>query len=59
MEGLKWLPEFIADAEIHKRMMLFHKVMVARKMRQAVITTAADNGSDVKNISKQNNIINN
>ncbi|EFO27920.1 hypothetical protein LOAG_00557 [Loa loa] len=49
VECLKWLPEFIADAEIHKRMILFHKVMVARKMRQAAIAAAADTDSDAKN----------
>uniref|UniRef100_A0A0R3S5A9 Estradiol 17-beta-dehydrogenase 12 n=1 Tax=Elaeophora elaphi TaxID=1147741 RepID=A0A0R3S5A9_9BILA len=53
VECLKWLPQFIANAEIHKRMMLFHKVMVARKMRQAAIAAAADADIDAKNTCKQ------
>ncbi|VDM19326.1 unnamed protein product [Wuchereria bancrofti] len=53
VECLKWLPEFIADAQIHKRMILFHKVMVARKMRQAAINEP----TDAKNVSAQNKII--
>lgn len=53
MECLKWLPEFIADAQIHKRMIHFHKVIVARKMRQAAITEP----TDAKNIGAQNKII--
>ncbi|VDK77346.1 unnamed protein product [Litomosoides sigmodontis] len=57
VECLKWLPEFIADAEIHKRMILFHKVMVARKMRQAAIAAAAGHDLDAENTSKRNNTI--
>ncbi|VDN91950.1 unnamed protein product [Brugia pahangi] len=53
VECLKWLPEFIADAQIHKRMIHFHKVMVARKMRQAAIIEP----TDAKNIGAQNKII--
>uniref|UniRef100_A0A915PYX3 Uncharacterized protein n=1 Tax=Setaria digitata TaxID=48799 RepID=A0A915PYX3_9BILA len=59
VECLKWLPEYIADEHIHKRMILFNKVMVARKMRQAALASAAEANSDAKNISKQNNISSN
>lgn len=58
VECLKWLPEFIADAEIHKRMTVFHKVMVARKKRQAAVDKADEANSEVKNTSKENNVFN-
>nr|CDP99023.1 Bm2984, isoform c [Brugia malayi] len=44
---------FAHQIKIHKRMIHFHKVIVARKMRQAAITEP----TDAKNIGAQNKII--
>lgn len=55
MELFKWLPEFIVDQYLYKRMLLFHKVMVARKLRQAA-AAAGDATAQIN--SKQNDISN-